>query len=78
MDNLTFGKKFNKHDNGERILFWKEGFPKYDGLYLFSLDSNEVQTLLYINGKLIKQNNEICEDTINIVAHMKLPQPFKK
>ncbi len=74
MDNISFSKKFAPdHDNGERNMCWKTGFPPENGTYLITTDNGEVKECKYY-----RTDNLIRTDVSgNIVAWMKLPKPYK-
>jgi len=41
MNNLTFPPSFQRKDNGERIIYWETGNPKWGGYFLITEDDDE-------------------------------------
>lgn len=77
MNNITFSSKFSpQHDNGERALCWKKGMPESGGKFIFTTKYNEVLILSWYNDKL-RSDDGFGFPPEDIVAHMKLPTPYK-
>ena len=72
MNNLSFSSKFSpQRDNGERALCWKAGKPDKSGMWLVTLKDGTVKGVLYDKSE---DTGDVFEV---IIAHMKLPTPYK-
>jgi len=82
MNNITWGKDMATKDNGERVMYWiptKDRLPSENGEYLITL-LHKTMPVFYTSERGFYS---AVIDTIltwpidNVIAWMKLPEPYK-
>lgn len=81
MNNISWGKDINK-DNGERVMHWipcSSRLPSENGWYLCTCKTSASSILLLFSAtfkQVFTDINGIIRD--DVIAWMKLPEPYKK